>query len=139
MKARFGIKTVIFGAGLAVLGLCPAYAHSRSITATNGSPAALQEPDNTSNNKQQSQPGSATADKQKETPEDRDLAQKIRQSIVDDNSLSTYAHNVKVIVRDGKVVLKGPVQSEDEKKSIGAKAQEIAGASNVKNLLTVKS
>jgi hyperosmotically inducible periplasmic protein len=139
MKARLGIKTVMFGAGIAALGLCPAFANSRNIGATNGSPATFQEPDNTSNNKQQSQPGSATADKQKETPEDRDLAQKIRKSIIDDNSLSTYAHNVKVIVRDGNVVLKGPVQTEDEKNSIGAKAAEIAGAGKVKNLLTVKS
>lgn len=139
MKARSGIKTAMFGAGLAALGLCPAYAGSRSSPARSGSHLTLQEPDNTGNNKQQTQPGSATADKQKETPEDRDLAQKIRQSIVDDNSLSTYAHNVKVIVRDGKVVLKGPVQTADEKKSIGAKAEEIAGVGNVKNLLTVKS
>jgi osmotically-inducible protein OsmY len=137
MKSSFGIKTMIFGAGLAALALCPAHAHSR-LTGT-GSFSTLQEPDNTSNNKQQTQPGSTTADKQKETPEDRDLAQKIRKSIVDDNSLSTYAHNVKVIVRDGNVVLKGPVQSEDEKKSVGAKAEEIAGAGKVKNLITVKS
>jgi hyperosmotically inducible periplasmic protein len=138
MKIKFGIKTVMFGAGLATLGLCPAYATSR-ITAANGSLSTLQEPDNTSNNKQQSQPGSATADKQKENPADRELAQKIRHSIHEDNSLSTYAHNVKIIVRDGNVVLKGPVQSEDEKKSIGAKAEEIAGTGKVKNLITVKS
>ena len=87
---------------------------------------ALQQPDNTSTNKQQA----PTADQQKETAEDRELAQKIRKSIVDDKSLSTYGHNVKVIVRNGMVTLKGPVQSEDEKKNIGAKAAEVAGGAD---------
>jgi Predicted periplasmic or secreted lipoprotein len=66
-------------------------------------------------------------------------AQKIRKSIVGDKSLSTYGHNVKVIVRSGVVTLKGPVQSEDEKKNIGAKAADVAGADKVQNELTVKS
>jgi osmotically-inducible protein OsmY len=96
----------------------------------------FQQPDNTAANKQQA----PTADQQKETPEDRELAQKIRKSIVGDKSLSTYGHNVKVIVRNGVVTLKGPVKSEDEKKSIGDKAAEVAGgADKVQNELTVKS
>jgi hyperosmotically inducible protein len=97
-----------------------------------------QEPDNTNANKQDKQ-GGMTADQQKETPADRELAQKIRKSITSDKSLSTYGHNVKVIVRDGMVTLQGPVQSEDEKKNIGAKAANLAGADKVQNELTVKS
>jgi hyperosmotically inducible periplasmic protein len=59
---------------------------------------------------------------------------------VDDKSLSTCAHNVKVIVRDGEVTLKGPVQSEEEKKTIGARAADLAGGpEKVSNKLTVKS
>jgi osmotically-inducible protein OsmY len=96
---------------------------------------SLQQPDNTGANKQQP----TTADQQKETAEDRELAQKIRKSIVGDKSLSTYGHNVKVIVRNGVVTLKGPVQSEDEKNNIGAKAADVAGADKVQNELTVKS
>ena len=56
-----------------------------------------------------------------------------------DKSLSTYAHNVKVISQDGVVTLKGPVHSEDEKKSIESKATEVAGSSaKVNNEITVK-
>lgn len=100
---------------------------------------AQQEPDNTGNNTQANGQNGMSADQQKETPADRQLAQKIRKSITSDKSLSTYAHNVKVIVRDGMVTLKGPVQSEDEKKSIVAKASEIAGVDKVQDKLTVKS
>ena len=131
MNARFAARALLLGAGVAALGLgagCP-------VTRAVASPLSRQEPDNTANNKQQN----TTADQQKETAADRELAQKIRQAIVDDNSLSTSAHNVKIIVRDGVVVLKGPVQSEDEKKSIGAKAEQIAGTGKVKNHLMVKS
>ncbi|HUL35685.1 MAG TPA: BON domain-containing protein [Candidatus Eisenbacteria bacterium] len=138
MKTKFAIGTVILGAGLAVLTSAGTYGNAQIVAARTPA-AASQEPDNTSTNKQETRPGSATADQQKETPADRDLAKKIRKSIVDDSSLSTSAHNVKIIVRDGRVVLKGPVQSEDEKMRIGAKAVEIAGVGKVKNYLTVKS
>ena len=66
------------------------------------------------------------------------MAQKIRKSVVGDKTLSTYAHNVKIICADGKVTLKGPVRSEEEKQSVEAKAAEVAGAGNVMNELTVK-
>jgi hyperosmotically inducible periplasmic protein len=52
---------------------------------------------------------------------DRTLTQKIRKSVMADKSLSTYAHNVKIISQDGMVTLKGPVRSDDEKKTIVAK------------------
>ena len=70
---------------------------------------------------------------------DRDLSAHIRKSIMADKSLSTYAHNIKVISQDGVVTLKGPVHSEDEKKAIVAKAVEVAGsADKVVDQITVK-
>ncbi len=96
-------------------------------------PAAPQS-DNTRVNKNQS----PTADQATNGMSDRDLMQKIRQSIMADKGLSTYAHNVKIIARDGKVTLKGPVRSAEEKSAIESKALEVAGAGNVTNDLTVK-
>jgi osmotically-inducible protein OsmY len=96
--------------------------------------AVAQEPDNTKTNKRE-QP---TADQAKNTLSDRDSMQKIRQAVVGDKSLSTYAHNVKIISRNGKVTLKGPVRSEEEKRTIEAKAEEVVGKGNVTNNLTVK-
>jgi hyperosmotically inducible periplasmic protein len=96
-----------------------------------------QSPDNSKTNQQDR--GSATADQQAENQSDRDLARKIRKSIMDDKNLSTYARNVKIITRDGTVTLKGPVRTNDEKSAIEAKAVEIAGAANLKSEITVKS
>src|SRR4029079_5412826 len=87
-------------------------------------PAIAQQPapDNTKVNKADRAKGAVTADQQKENASDRDLAQKIRQSVVGDKALSTYAPNVKIVAQNGQVTLKGPVRSEAEKTSIAAKA-----------------
>ena len=95
-------------------------------------------PDNTATNKRDRKAAERTADQAKETPSDRAIMQKIRKAIMADKSLSTYGHNVKVIAEHGKVTLKGPVNTEDESKSIEAKATEVAGAGNVANQLAVK-
>jgi osmotically-inducible protein OsmY len=94
-------------------------------------------PDNSKTNKRDRDKESPTADRQKMNATDRGLAKRIRASIVDDKSLSTYAHNIKIVAQDGKVTLKGPVRSEEEKSAIEAKATEIAGAGNVINQLEV--
>jgi hypothetical protein len=51
-------------------------------------------PDNTKKNKEQTSP---TADEQKMNPADRAITQKVRKAIHEDQSLSTYAHNIKII------------------------------------------
>jgi osmotically-inducible protein OsmY len=83
--------------------------------------------DNTEINKRDRFEKELTADQQGETKEDREITQKIRQAVVDDKSLSTYAHNVKIITVNGMVTLKGPVRSEKEKRAIEEKAAQIAG------------
>jgi hyperosmotically inducible protein len=56
---------------------------------------------------------------------------------MDDKTLSTYAHNVKVITQGGQVTLNGPVRSDEEKKSVEAKAVEVAGNGHVTNQLSI--
>ena len=96
-----------------------------------------QQPDNTSVNKRDRAETAKTADQAKETPSDRDLMKRIRKAVTDDKSLSTYAHNIKIIAVNGKVTLKGPVKSEAEKQNIQAKAVTVAGDANVMDELTI--
>jgi osmotically-inducible protein OsmY len=101
-------------------------------------PAMAQTPaDNTKVNKQDRAKGAVTADQQKESAADRELTQKIRKAIMADKSLSSYAHNVKIVTQDGQVTLKGPVRSEEEKATVQAKATEVAGADRVTNQITI--
>ena len=79
-----------------------------------------------------------TADDQGMGKEDTKITQKIRQAITGDESLSTLAHNIKIITRNGLVTLRGPVRSVQEKKSIEAKATAVAGSGKVQSELTVR-
>jgi osmotically-inducible protein OsmY len=97
-----------------------------------------QAPDNTKVNERDRSKSERTADQAKNTLTDREIMQRIRKSVVSDKSLSTYGHNVKIISEHGKVTLKGPVHTDEERKNIEAKAREVAGEANVNNTLEVK-
>ena len=99
--------------------------------------AAQTPADNTKVNTRDRAKTAKTADQQKENAGDRTLTQKIRQALMADKSLSSYAHNVKVIAVGGQVTLKGPVRSDEEKKSVEAKALEVAGPGHVTNQMSV--
>jgi osmotically-inducible protein OsmY len=97
------------------------------------------QPDNTKVNQRDRSKAENTADQAKNTTTDRDLMQKIRKSIMDDKSLSTNAHNVKVIAKNGKVTLKGPVESQEEKQKVEQMATDVAGSGNVTDEITIKA
>ena len=94
-------------------------------------------PDTTKVNQRDRDSSQSTADQQKENANDKALARQIRQALVKDKALSTYAHNVKVISQGGQVTLKGPVRSQEEKRAVEAKAEQIAGEQNVTSQLEV--
>ena len=133
MKVVYGtaVRTFLF-AGLLVGG--GALARAQEPTDKQASPAA----DNTEVNKRDRNENQPTAGQQKENRSDRDITQQIRQSIMKDKSLSTYAHNIKIITENGQVTLKGPVRSEEEKKTVEAKATEVAGENKVTSQLDIK-
>ena len=93
--------------------------------------------DNTKVNQRDRSQNEPTADQQKENSSDRQLTAQIRRAIVKDKSLSSTAHNVKIIAQNGSVTLKGPVKSEEEKQAVESKATEIAGAGKVNSELQV--
>jgi hyperosmotically inducible periplasmic protein len=95
-------------------------------------------PDNTKVNERDKSKAEPTANQQKENLPDREISRQIRRSIMQDKSLSAYAHNVKVISQNGMVTLRGPVRSDEEKGTVEAKAAEIAGKNNVTSQLEVK-
>jgi len=94
--------------------------------------------DNTSVNQRDQNANEPTADQQKDNRSDRGITQQIRKAIMNDKSLSTYAHNVKIVTQNGQVTLKGPVRSDEEKRTVEAKAAEVAGDSNVISKLDIK-
>jgi len=100
--------------------------------------AQAQTPDNTAVNKRDRSTASPTADQGKNNMSDLQLQKHIRHDVFKDKSLSTYGHNVKIVATHGKVTLRGPVHTDDEKKTIEEYARKYAGDGNVTDELTVK-
>lgn len=122
----------------ALLWACPSY--GQQLTATPDAAAARTDgADNTQRNASDKNRKADTAEQQSNSKEDLALVQRIRQAVVKDDSLSMNAKNVKIIVREGKVQLRGPVDTLQEKDAIAAKAGQIAGKDNVDNQLEVKT
>jgi osmotically-inducible protein OsmY len=107
-----------------------------SATACKKSSDAAKPPPAADNTERNARTGVPTADNAVETRADLDITQKIRKAIVDDSSLSTDAHNVKIVVKDGSVTLVGPVASEAERDKIEQIATNAVGRS-VSNQLEV--
>lgn len=93
-------------------------------------------PDNAKSN-QVDASNASTADAQTNKASDLDITKRIRQSVMADKSLSTYAHNVKIVTVNGGVTLNGVVRSQDEKNAIETKAEAVAGKQQVTNELKI--
>jgi osmotically-inducible protein OsmY len=121
---------------VAILGISNSAAFATDTagsTQTTSAPA----PDNSAANTKANSETGITAQEASNTKSDVKLTAKIRQALVKDKELSTYAHNVKIITENGQVVLKGPVKSEAEKLDVESKAGRIAGADRVRSELEV--
>lgn len=117
---------------------------SHTVPANNGSanpvaPGSSPVADNTATNQRDVDGRSMTPMDQKENSRDLGLTADIRKRIVATEGLSVNARNIKVISADGKVTLRGPVNSEAERSIIAEIAAEVAGERGVKNQLEVIS
>jgi osmotically-inducible protein OsmY len=95
--------------------------------------------DNTARNERDRNDASQLPTDQAENEADREISANVRKAIVDDDSLSINAQNVKIVSSNGTVTLRGPVKTAREKEVIEAKAKQVAGVLHVENLLEVES
>jgi hyperosmotically inducible protein len=124
---------------LVALSSCAIFAACANAQSVPNSAMSATAPDNTRANKVDQSTTSINADSQSNAPSDIDLTKRIRQSVMADKSLSTYAHNVKIVTVNGGVTLKGVVRSNEERDTIATKASAIAGQDRVTNQLRIAS
>jgi osmotically-inducible protein OsmY len=93
--------------------------------------------DDTGINKRDQSKEELTAEQQGGTKQDLAITQQIRRAIVKNKSLSTYAHNVKIITVGGMVTLKGPVRSTEEKRTIEGIAAQVVGNDKIKSEIDI--
>lgn len=95
--------------------------------------------DNTNINERDKDGANRTPQDQSNNPQDRDQLAAVRRAIVDDKSLSTMAHNVKILVEGGTVTLRGPVKSAEEKAKVESLVKQVKGITKTDNQLDVKT
>ena len=93
--------------------------------------------DNTRVNERDRSDAVKTPIDQNENQKDIDVTANIRKRVVD-TKLSLNGQNVKIITQNGKVTLRGPVKSDDEKKQIEQIASDVAGIGNVDSQLEIQ-
>ena len=93
--------------------------------------------DNSAVNQRDKDGSTLTVFDQGESADDRRITASVRELVVKDDTLSTNAHNVKIITVSGAVTLRGPVASPAEKASIESKAKGVKGVTTVSNQLEV--
>ena len=94
---------------------------------------------NTEMNERDKNDATKTPEDQPNRKEDREMLAAIRRAVVDDDTLSTLAHNVKIMVENGVVTLRGPVKSEVEKAQVEKLAHQVEGVSSINNHLDIKT
>jgi|GEM_PF-2467280 len=82
-------------------------------------------------------------DRQQDDPQaqgyrrDRTLADKIKASLAEDDSLSAEAKNVRVLTNNGNVILKGKVATAAEKAKVEEITKEVSSTALIENDLKV--
>lgn len=132
MKATICATLVAFAVTL------PAISTASPQTAPPSASSTGHAADNTAVNARDRSGDTPTSSSQSNDASDVKLAAAVRRSLTKDSSLSTSAHNVKVMASGGAVTLRGPVKSDDEKSRVESIARGVSGVSQVTNELEIK-
>jgi len=130
-----GTRRAVTGA---VLVLAAALALPAAAT-ERGAADATPRADDTGRNVRDRDGKTLTPQKQSNDKSDVEVTRRVRQAIVKDGTLSTDAHNVKIITQNGIVTLRGPVDTAEERAAIAAKARRVAGVKKVDDQLEVST
>lgn len=95
--------------------------------------------ENTGRNVRDQDDATATPLDQRESEADINTTAAIRKAVVADKALSVNAHNAKIITHNGKVTLRGPVESQAESLRLEELAKAAPGVARVDNQLDIKA
>ena len=99
--------------------------------------ATRREADNTRSNATDRNEHSTTPVDQSNDKDAIKVTAGIRRAVLADTSLSTSAHNIKIVTNENVVTLRGSVESADEKKRIESLATKSAPGKQVRNEISI--
>jgi len=105
----------------------------------NSANAPSKDADNTGLNTRDRSGATVTPGDQSNNDADLETTKNIRRALSSNDELSTDAKNIKIVTANGKVTLRGPVKSEQEKQAVRAAVQSAAGNATVDDQLEVKT
>ena len=73
------------------------------------------------------------------TEADQVLAQRVQDTLRQDAAVAPSVQNVQIHAKNGEIILRGTVSTQQEKVALESKAHQVAGVSRVNNQLTVAS
>jgi hyperosmotically inducible periplasmic protein len=135
-SAKFMCLTFVLGCA-SPLAADPSYEKSDPRPATKAQ--TIPNADNTGINERDKDGAKPTPQSQSNAAEDLKILAEVRRAVVAEESFSVMAQNVKIVVENGVVTLRGPVNSEAEKAKIYSLAQSVPGVSRIENQLDIKS
>lgn len=138
-KSSGFVQKMSIVAFLALTATVSTQAMAETSAVKNEQQAAAHKVDNTGRNARDVNDNRKTADEQKLGGDELQLLAQIRKNIVANSNLSTNAHNVKILVDNGTVTLRGPVNSAEERNWIQQEAARTAAGYKVDNQLEVAS
>jgi osmotically-inducible protein OsmY len=94
-------------------------------------------PDNTAVNASDRDAHATTPMDQSNDKEAIEVTAAIRRAVLSDKSLSTSAHNVKIVTNGNTVTIRGPVASAVEKKRVESLAVKSAAGKTVRNEISI--
>jgi Predicted periplasmic or secreted lipoprotein len=134
MPIRLSLVVFALTAGLALLSSVAHAEQSPAIYLTENS--ALE---NTQQNVRDKDNMTLTPEDQNESKADIKITADIRNVVVNDESLSINAKNVKIITQNGVVTLRGPVETKAESLKLQQISQKTARVVRVDNQLEIKA
>lgn len=99
--------------------------------------AVTKNADNTDLNSRDKSGDTLTPQDQSNSESDLEVLAAVRRAIVDDENLSTAAHNVKIMAVKGVVTLRGPVKNTNEKARVEELTRKVAGVVSIDNRLDI--
>lgn len=123
--------------GTGTTGVSKSDRDGKTMTSMDQKNSQSKDADNTGVNKRDRDDKTLTPMDQKNNQSDLNITQDIRQALMKDE-FSTDAKNIKVITRDGKVTLRGPVSSAAEREKINTLVKAMPGIKSFDNQLQVK-
>jgi len=112
---------------------------SRSYSRNSTNTGSYKDADNTGRNARDRSDATLTPGDQGSSDSDREITRGVRRTLNTNDQFSTMAKNIKIITVNGKVPLRGPVNSEQERQAIAAAAQSAAGTATIDDQLEVKA